>query len=88
MRASWPVTAPYNASLLKDIDYLMDSCHEFRLRSKQFMTVSKPVKSQAKSQAKGMLCSLCALGSWGGKSLEVALSCGDSVQSLYSHWFV
>ena len=47
MNARWPVTQPADSVLLKSSDYLMESCHEFRIRYKQFMQPPKSGKGQS-----------------------------------------
>lgn len=44
MNARWPVAGPVDELLLKSSDYLMDACHDFRIRYKQFLIPPKAGK--------------------------------------------
>lgn len=47
MNARWPEAASVDDLLLKSSNYLMDACHDFRVRYKQFMIPPKAGKGMS-----------------------------------------
>ncbi|XP_074598670.1 leucyl-tRNA synthetase isoform X2 [Brevipalpus obovatus] len=37
IKTSWPITQPVDSSLRQSLEYLMDACHSFRIRLKNFL---------------------------------------------------